>query len=299
MAKVNTEYITLAGCLTGIHIKGEYLLKMIDKSLYRQVAKKVHPDTGSDFVLGEWTHVALVWDNGNYYAYMNGIQVDSGSYTSFTNLNSVVYFGTYTDTDLQYVFNGVIDELKIYNIPLTADEVYNNYTGTTTTTTTIPGATTTSTTTIPGVEKTFGNEDESGTEFTPLESLFAGFYYTAPEEGTATSMSAYIEVTSASDVACALYNDADDSLIASTSVNTVPVQGYTWTTFNFPTGQAIVGGQDYIFICWSDGNANLRYQAETDKSRYRSSTGFTFPNWPDPGGFATGGRRHAIYVTYT
>jgi len=174
-------------------------------------------------------------------------------------------------------------------------------TTTTTSTSSTTSTTTSSTTTTTLSTKTFGNQDTSGTLGTLLSDYLSGVYYTAPENGIVTSMRAYIGVTSACDVACAIYNDTDDSLIRSTSVNTVPVQGYTWTTFNFLTGQepSIVAGQNYIFICWSNGNATLRYQTEADRSRYRLVGVLTFPNWPNPGIFGSGDRRHAIYVTYT
>ena len=87
-------------------------------------------DTGCDFVLDEWAHVALVWDNGNYYAYFNGLEVKSGSYTDFGNLDSVVHLGNYKATDKKYAFNGTIDEVVIYDEALTEDEIkdiFNNY----------------------------------------------------------------------------------------------------------------------------------------------------------------------------
>ena len=80
-------------------------------------------NTGSDFVLNEWAHVALVWDNGNYYAYMNGSEVLSGAYPSFTNLDSYIYLGIYKPTDLEYNFNGSIDSLRVYNKALMPDEI--------------------------------------------------------------------------------------------------------------------------------------------------------------------------------
>ena len=36
--------------------------------------------------LKEWTHVAVTWNNGAYVVYVNGAQVDSGSYTGLTDL---------------------------------------------------------------------------------------------------------------------------------------------------------------------------------------------------------------------
>jgi len=80
-------------------------------------------DTGSDFVLDKWTHVALVWNGGNYYAYVNGSEVDSGTYPNFNNLNSVIYLATFTSTDLKYTFNGTIDEVRIFNKILTPEEI--------------------------------------------------------------------------------------------------------------------------------------------------------------------------------
>ncbi len=91
------------------------------------IGNDAYIDTGSDFVLDGWAHIVLVWDNGNYYAYMNGSEVDSGTYPYFDDLNPTVYVGTFRSTDLKYSFNGTIDELKIWNRALTEEEIIEEY----------------------------------------------------------------------------------------------------------------------------------------------------------------------------
>jgi len=96
-----------------------------DMSFSIGIANSPSINTGSDFVLNKWTHVALMWDNGNFYAYMNGSEVISGTYPSFTDLNPYIYLGIYEPNDLKYNFNGSIDSLRVYNEPPTSYKTIN------------------------------------------------------------------------------------------------------------------------------------------------------------------------------
>jgi hypothetical protein len=73
---------------------------------------------------GVWTHVAFVLNSGTGYLYMNGIEVGTGSLTTVDTPEG--------HTDLRIgqripggsiLFNGAIDEVRIWNIARTADEI--------------------------------------------------------------------------------------------------------------------------------------------------------------------------------
>ncbi len=267
------------------------------------------------FIPNFWIKLMSLSITSNLQNVVNSVTGYSSDNVTFTvNITTDQEIQIYSEGEPQTVKANGIQLTKATTLPLNLYEwtyvpveqkirmIINSSIGTTTsTTTTSTSTTTTSSTTIPDT-KTFGNNDTSGTTGTLLSDYLSGVYYTAPEDGVVTSMTAYIQTPSPIDIGCALYDDAGpDLLIESTSVNTVTSPEYAWITFNFPAGQepSIMGGQDYIFTCWSDGNANLRYQNETGRSRYRSVGSLTFPNWPDPESFNAGDRRHAIHVTYT
>ena len=71
-------------------------------------------DTGADFVFGEWAHIGLTWDNGVYNAYFNGNNVKTGNYFNFNSLGPAIEFGTFLSTT-DHFFNGVIDEVRVYD----------------------------------------------------------------------------------------------------------------------------------------------------------------------------------------
>lgn len=74
-----------------------------------------------DYHDGEWHHIAVTHDATTYRLYYDGAQVASqvdgfGGFGTFP-----AYLGTYNSTER--FFNGVIDEVGIWNRALTADEV--------------------------------------------------------------------------------------------------------------------------------------------------------------------------------
>lgn len=73
--------------------------------------------------LNLWTHVAFVYGDGHARLYVDGQLVcDNESTPDFSTTNGQnLYIGKYSD--YWYPFNGIIDEVRIYNRPLTADEV--------------------------------------------------------------------------------------------------------------------------------------------------------------------------------
>jgi hypothetical protein len=67
-------------------------------------------------------HIALTWDGTTYAVYVNGVKKESSSYSGLTSLNTLAYIGN-DGNSRSNAFNGVIDNVKIYNLALTADAI--------------------------------------------------------------------------------------------------------------------------------------------------------------------------------
>ena len=74
-----------------------------------------------------WTHLAATYDGSNLLLYINGVQVASRSMSdSLTSSTSPLQIGG--DSLYGQYFKGTIDEVRIYNIALTAAEIQNDMT---------------------------------------------------------------------------------------------------------------------------------------------------------------------------
>jgi len=89
------------------------------------------PASSYSWSANNWYHVTYVIDTTGYRAYVNGVQVGTGTYAG----TPLLYDGTHSlvvgytgHTIFQEFFKGNIDELKIYNRALTAAEVSQVYT---------------------------------------------------------------------------------------------------------------------------------------------------------------------------
>ncbi len=97
-----------------------------DKTLLWSGEKWYDALTGMQIPANEWTHVAFTVDDGTVKVYINGVEKFSGKNfpNVFTDNNGVFALGiNYWDVP----FKGMIDEVKIYNNSLTADEVLADY----------------------------------------------------------------------------------------------------------------------------------------------------------------------------
>ena len=103
---------------------------------------KIHGDIGSgggwittaadasfNYATNTWYHVAYSVNQTGYWIYVNGVQMGSGSYASNTPL---LYDGTHQISIGRYSsslerFNGTLDEIRIYNRSLSAQEIWLQY----------------------------------------------------------------------------------------------------------------------------------------------------------------------------
>jgi len=76
----------------------------------------------------QWTHIIGVYDGDYLYLYINGkIDGDPQADNSSAPLSQDVLIGAYDYDTPSLFFDGLIDEVKIYNYALTADEVKTEY----------------------------------------------------------------------------------------------------------------------------------------------------------------------------
>jgi len=93
--------------------------------------------TSDPIPFSQWNHVVVIWDGLSHHIdfYVNGVEVDS-YYGNLGNIPTMIYDKTsplmiggsefgYTSPD--YMFNGSIDEVRIYDRELTVDEVVSLY----------------------------------------------------------------------------------------------------------------------------------------------------------------------------
>ena len=80
--------------------------------------------TSNSYNDGIWHHIVGVREGSNYHLYVDGSYVDST--TGMTPSYEFVYIGKRAS---EHYFNGIIDEVRIYNRALAADEIKEHYEG--------------------------------------------------------------------------------------------------------------------------------------------------------------------------
>jgi len=76
--------------------------------------------------IGEWHHLALAWDSGVFWGYQDGVLIDSKNFSSSFVAN-LVRIGQHGSGGVSDSFDGDIDEVRIYNRALSAEEVRYHY----------------------------------------------------------------------------------------------------------------------------------------------------------------------------
>lgn len=82
---------------------------------------------GSSIAVSTWYHVAFVKDGLNLYLYLDGTEVDTNTYDAGSTPldgDGALIFGH--DTSSQY-YNGQLDDIRIYNSALSADDISTLY----------------------------------------------------------------------------------------------------------------------------------------------------------------------------
>jgi len=94
-------------------------------TLTPSTAYSIEAGSSDALTLNTWYHVAVTDDGTTVTLYVNGISVKTGTSVIsdlFSNNIKIGYF-----SDLNDVFDGYIDDVRVYSQPLTADEIWDLY----------------------------------------------------------------------------------------------------------------------------------------------------------------------------
>lgn len=88
--------------------------------------------SGVNIPLDQWTHVAIVYDSGKLKFYKNGV-MEQEIVTNVTDIynqeynNDDLYLGNWVYFEDGFNFVGALDDIKIYNLALTDEDMQNHY----------------------------------------------------------------------------------------------------------------------------------------------------------------------------
>ena len=112
----NREYVV------GIHPDSLFLFEIHN---YGLAEDRSWVTNDSKIQIGRWYHVAATWDGTSQKIYVNGKLADVKFPSNFSigNFNSDLFVGTYGGNITKYDFNGILDDILIFNRVLTDDEI--------------------------------------------------------------------------------------------------------------------------------------------------------------------------------
>ena len=153
---------------------------------------------------------------------------------------------------------------------------------------------------------TFGDTTEHASA-SGFEEDLVGLKGVSPaSNGTATSITAFIAIysgTPTGKVKAALYDEADDSLVAQTAEKDVTYsESFTWETFTFSEGVDVYSAKSYYIVVFNDTVANNpRLAVTTTAGSYKriNHNGLTYPTFSDPIVPVVNNGSGSIYCTYT
>jgi len=73
----------------------------------------------------KWHHIGLAWDGAYRYLYVDGTEVarDTGALTQLLHADGGLYVGTNNNLDAGTFFSGLIDDVRIYNVALSEEQI--------------------------------------------------------------------------------------------------------------------------------------------------------------------------------
>ena len=130
-------WVYFAGDITG---RGIVMIDGNDFPLYLNGSSLlVHGITGESDTIGtdavtanKWTHIVCTRDNDAVNFYIDGVADSGGELTTFSSapaLKSSAVFGVMADSDGGYECEGMVSDVKFYNLELSATEVKELYSG--------------------------------------------------------------------------------------------------------------------------------------------------------------------------
>jgi len=102
-----------------------YGLRQQDDDIRFFHGRITHDLTVANVVTAGWQHIVATDDLSNLKIYMNGIQIGTTPVSGDPICSGNLYIGKYNAND--FYFNGQIDGVRIYNRPLTPEEIRQLY----------------------------------------------------------------------------------------------------------------------------------------------------------------------------
>ena len=74
---------------------------------------------------GDWHHLSLVWDGSHRYLYLDGTEIarDATALSYALSCNGGLNIGADKDLSTGSFFTGLIDDVRIYDVALSAEEI--------------------------------------------------------------------------------------------------------------------------------------------------------------------------------
>jgi hypothetical protein len=112
--------------ITGYRLQFEKTTNIIEFSVGNGTQQRFWSANGS-ITPGSWHHVAMTLSGGTLRGYINSIEVGSLTGIGAITANGIdLAIGAYRDGNAEF-FKGVIDDVRIYDRALTADEIETNF----------------------------------------------------------------------------------------------------------------------------------------------------------------------------
>lgn len=125
--QTSPEHRYIFGHTTEPHYSNRIQIYMNGGTTMLDVGLGNEHETSTDMTMLEvdkWYNITLSWNDGTYKVYLNGEQIASGNYTSLENISKTANIGNNGRTDFRdQSFNGLIDDVRIYNYALSDDEI--------------------------------------------------------------------------------------------------------------------------------------------------------------------------------
>jgi hypothetical protein len=81
----------------------------------------------SEFIItdGQWRHIGFVWDGSRRYLYVDGVEVarDVGTLALLKSSDGGLHIGAGKSLDVGSLWSGLIDDVRIYDQALSAEEI--------------------------------------------------------------------------------------------------------------------------------------------------------------------------------
>ncbi len=100
-------------------------LKTLDGEFSPGFGNTLDISTGQSVPVGAWSHMAITWVGANYNAYLDGVLAASGTTSTLTSVVPSLTIGCYINGEECFI--GIIDEMKVWDYALSAQEISSEF----------------------------------------------------------------------------------------------------------------------------------------------------------------------------